>query len=96
MLKDTETGLYQHKWINFIRDILTSVGKYNLWLAQSVQYTQGLKINISEILKGQELQRWHGNLDNSSKGLTYRIFKHTLDFEPYLKLLPTSEYLPIF
>ena len=36
MLKDTETGLYQHKWINFIRDILTSVGKYNLWLTQSV------------------------------------------------------------
>ena len=28
------------------------------------------QINIMEIMKGKEMQHWHGNLDNSSKGLT--------------------------
>ena len=34
-------------------------------------------------------------MDGSSKGTTYRIFKHNIMFEPYLKLLPESLSFPI-
>ena len=97
MLKDTNTGLYQHKWITCIKNILTSVGKYNIWMSQTVNCTQSFKryMYIAGILKGKELQNWHGNLENSSKGLTCRSFKHDLHFEPYLKPLSEPNYLPI-
>ena len=34
-------------------------------------------------------------MDGSSKGTTYRIFKHNIMLEPYLKLLPESLSFPI-
>ena len=34
-------------------------------------------------------------MDGSSKGTTYRIFKHDIAFETYLKLLSESLYFPI-
>lgn len=64
-------------------------------MEQTVSHPQRLKVTTSDILKSQELQSWHGRLSNSSKGLTYRIFKHEISFEPYLKLLHESHFLPI-
>ena len=95
MLNDTYTGVYQHKWVLAIKDILTSVGRYDIWLSQTIDSPLSLKRNINETLESQELQYWHGKLENSSKGLTYRIYKHAIVFEPYLKLLQESQYLPI-
>ena len=80
MLNDTYIGVYQHKWALGIKDILTSVGRYDIWLSQTVDTPQSLKRSISETLKSKELQYWHGKLENSSKGLTYRIFKHAIVF----------------
>ena len=95
MLNDTYAGVYQHKWVLAIKDILTSVGRYDIWLSQTIDTPLSLKRNINETLESQELQHWHGKLENSSKGSTYRIYKHAIVFEPYLKLLKESHYLPI-
>ena len=32
-------------------------------------------------MKNQELQYWHEKIERSSKGLTYKIFKHEIVFE---------------
>ena len=39
------------------------------------------------------LQNWSAKLDNSSKGLNYRLFKDTIKIEPYLLKVPPRFYL---
>lgn len=56
MLNDTNIAIYQHKWIVYIKGILTSVGRPATWMSHFVANSPSLKPNISEILKSQELQ----------------------------------------
>lgn len=48
---------------------------------------------IKHILDGQFLQTWSAKLDNSSKGLNYRLFKDTIKLEDYFLKVPPSYYL---
>ena len=50
---------------------------------------------IKQTLIDQNLQIWHSKLQNSSKGLNYRIFKENVELEPYLTLLQPLHYIPL-
>ena len=95
MLNDFETGFYAHKWIECVKNILQAAGRNDIWISQTVQNPNSLKCKIHEFLKGQDLQLVQAQMDGSPKGITYRIFKHNIKFEPYLKLLPESLSFPI-
>lgn len=47
-----------------------------------------LKSKVYNILLDQFKQSWYSEVQNSPKGLNYRIFKKSLDFEKYLLILP--------
>lgn len=49
-----------------------------------------LKSKVYNILLDQFKQSWYSEVHNSPKGLDYRIFKNSLDFEKYLLTLPTQ------
>ena len=50
---------------------------------------------VTEILQNQVFQSWGAELNESSKGRTYGIFKETIELEPYLTKLPPRLYTPL-
>ena len=50
---------------------------------------------VKQTLIDQYTQSWHGQLNLSSKGFNYKLFKDSIIFESYLTLLPKQHYIPI-
>ncbi|MES9882143.1 MAG: reverse transcriptase family protein [Sedimenticola sp.] len=84
-----------NKWISCIKNILQTVGRNDLWLSHNVEHPKSIKRKIVQTLKDQYYQKWSENVQNSSKGKTYNIFKETLILEPYLVKLPRAKYLTL-
>ena len=86
---------YQCKWITFIKNIFHETGMTDIWLNQNnIQNNQICKL-IKQNLTDQFLQSWSGQLQLSSKGKNYNLFKDNINFEVYIKMLPKHKYLPI-
>lgn len=51
---------------------------------------------IKQILIDQYKQKWHADLQTSSKGRIYCSFKSTHGLEPYIKILPEDDVLTLF
>ena len=67
------------KWVMKIKQILEECGRPDIWYCQSPNNTTG--IIVKRILGDQFLQNWVSNLQQSSKGRNYNIYKNTLDME---------------
>ena len=81
----------QSKWAASIQKIFEDCGRPDIWINQSANpHCSSL---IKHILQSQFLQNWSAKLDNSSKGLNYRLFKDTIKIEPYLLKVPPRFYL---
>ena len=81
----------QSKWAASIKKNFEDCGRLDIWINQSANlHCSSL---IKHILQSQFLQNWSAKLDNSSKGLNYRIFKDTIKIEPYLLKVPLRFYL---
>ena len=86
----------QHKkgicnpWFTCIQNIFNSCGMSNIWNDQCTTYVSPRWVSsvISQSLKDQFIQKWHSDLNESSKGLCYRIYKTTFSIESYLVNLP--------
>ena len=78
--------------MKYIKDILKSVGKINIFNLTSINNTQSVKASISRILNDLYIQEWYAKHNNSSKGKNYSIFKHKIDLEHYLTTLPMNRY----
>ena len=48
---------------------------------------------VKQNLKDQFLQDWSSKLDQSSKGVNYRIFKDYISLEKYFLKLPKNLYI---
>ena len=83
------------KWICFIRQILSDVGRYDLWLYQNNIQSTKISKDIKQILLEQNYQIWHSELQKSSKGTNYNLFKDSITLEQYFIILPRKSYLPL-
>ena len=83
------------KWICFIRQILSDVGRYDLWLYQNNIQSTKISKDIKQILLEQNYQIWHSELQKSSKGTNYNLFKDSINLEQYFIILPRKSYLPL-
>ena len=95
MLHDYNTGIYEHKWIRCIRDILVSVGRLDHFHKSVIDNPRSVKMSISRVLFDLHIQEWVQKLDASSKGKFYSSFKQDLTFQNYLSKLDPKHYLPI-
>lgn len=43
---------------------------------------------VKQILQDQFIQKWHADINNSSKGVIYKNFKTNFGYEKYLDILP--------
>ena len=79
---------FENKWICFMKSIFDNCGLSNIWLSQDVAAKQWIISSIDLRLKDQFKQNWFADMNISSKGLCYRIFKCDFDMEKYLSILP--------
>ena len=85
-----------NKWVSYIKEILISVGKINLFYQNYVSTPNVLKSSIQQTLKDLNIQSWNSKLLESNKDRNYNnIYKHEINFEYYIKAVNRSTYLPI-
>ena len=68
LLHEYNAGVFQHKWIHCIREILISVGHIDLLNKVNVENTKSLKAQISRGLVDLHIQEWFSKTELSSKG----------------------------
>ena len=90
-----DSGVYEHKWPKSIKNILDSVGMSELWQAGQIQNVNATRNYIRQTLIDQNLQTWQANLEMSTKGLNYKLYKSDINIENYLTLFPRKVYYPI-
>ena len=79
----------QFKWLNFIKSIFEKTGLNYLWNQQQPVHSVQLKFIVKQNLTDQYIQNWFSQIENSSRGEFYGIFKNEFNLEKYLlKLLP--------
>jgi hypothetical protein len=66
-----------------------------IWHSQSLYAKEWILLSVDQRLKDQFKQKWCTEINMSSKGLCYKIFKNELVFEKYLSLL-SPQYIYVF
>lgn len=81
-----ETGHTKFKWLDYVKNILDSVGLSYVWIYHKtclpdITY---LKVAIKHKLQDQFIQSWFNQMDISSRGQQYSMFKYRFGLEDYL------------
>jgi hypothetical protein len=72
---------FQSTWLNFVKNVLDNSGLNNIWLSQGNFNSKWLNENLKRNLKDRFIQNWRSDMENSSKGIYYRLFKENFEFE---------------
>ena len=83
------------KWLNYIKEILISVGEPGLFNQNFIQNPKATKDKIVNRLNDLYIQEWVAKLQTSSKGRNYSIFKQNINLESYITDLPRRVFKPI-
>lgn len=84
-------NVYKNPWIECIERILNMCGLPNVWKDQGYCVNiKWLSIKVNQVLKDQFIQKWSSDIDGSSKGQSYKLFKHTFGVEKYVFTLPVK------
>ena len=73
------------KWLTHIKNILNETGFSYLWTNQDSQSSEKLHFLIKNALLDQFKQSWSSDLQLSSKGRNYSLFKDNTDQEYYIR-----------
>jgi hypothetical protein len=63
------------KWLNFIKSIFEKTGFNYLWNQQQPVHSVQLTFIVKQNLTDQYIQNWFNQIENSSRGEFYGIFK---------------------
>ena len=74
-------------WIKNIKNILDNAGFSNLFYVQNTDLTKWLPKSIKLRLIDQFKQIWNSAIQNTSKCITYRLFKEHFEFENYFNII---------
>ena len=76
---------FEFKWLSYIKNIFDNCGMSNIW--QNQYADKWVVKSIEQKLNDQFMQDCLAEINMSSKGLCYRIFKSDIAFEKYLSKL---------
>lgn len=85
----------QSKWINHVKSIFEDSGRPDVWLNEGIGLPKCITQQIKRTLLDQNSQLWHENLQNSTKGTNYQLFKDSIKLEQYFLTLERKNYLPL-
>ena len=78
-------------WIQFTKGVFDNCSYTDEWETQTFISDIRLKQVMHVRLQDQLRQFWLSTLDDSPKGLTYRIFKQTLEYQSYFNILKDKD-----
>ena len=84
---------FHSNWIKCIKNILTEIGRIDIWNNQENIQSKNLDCVVKQALLDQNLQQWNSSLQNSIKGTNYSIFKESIQLEEYLLNLKKPDWL---
>ena len=70
--------------IHSIKELLISVGRFDLFNTRIIENPASVKRQISETLVDLHTQDWHQKVNLSSKGKNYYLYKQNIKLENYL------------
>jgi hypothetical protein len=81
MLSLYEQNQQNFKWIKYVESIFNEVGLGYIFQNQVGYFDKNM---VKEILRDQFIQKWHRDINNSSRGQFYSGFKNDFCLENYL------------
>lgn len=72
------------KWIRYIKSIFENCGMLDIWLSNNFVNKTWLTNSVKQRLCDQYVQQWHSDINNSAKGISYRLFNDNFIFQSYL------------
>ena len=91
MLYLSNTKNFEFTWINYVKSIFDNAGLSYLWLQQMYIEPEYLKHILKLNLRDIFIQNWFSQIENSSRGEFYGIFKREFKLESYLLNLSPYE-----
>ena len=87
---------HNYKWPNYIQSILSDCGMNFIWLQQFRSVPKNIAKKVKNRLLDQNLQAWTAELQSSSKGMHFALFKDNLGCESYITKLNGASLLNMF
>ena len=91
MVNDLEELPNKTNWVSLVRQLLMSLGFYDVWLAQSVGYIDAFLSVFKQRLNDTFMQNWRERIDDSSRANLYK----TLTFFSFNQTWKISTFLNI-
>ena len=89
---DIEVFPNKNNWASLLRDILSSLGFFDVWIFQGVGNKQ-LFLNLAkQRLKDNFQQKWTAELKMSTRALCYREISTNINFKAYLNVVNISKH----
>lgn len=95
MLKLHENNPAKFKWISYTKSIMDDCGLSFMWNDQVPMDKFLLKTTIRQKLSDQFIQHWFSQINNTSRGEFYSLFKNEFQLESYLLKLTQGERINI-
>ena len=92
MLNDLEELPNKTNWASLVRNLLMSLGFYEVWLSQGVGNINIFLSQMKQRLNDTFIQNWHERLSNSTRANFYKTFA-SFQFQPYLSKLNVFKYI---
>ena len=87
---------HNYKWPNYIQSILSDCGMNFIWLQQFRSVSKNIAKKVKNRLLDQNLQAWTAELQSSSKGKHFALFKDNVGCESYITKLNGASLLNMF
>ena len=84
MLYFSNTKNFEFTWINYVKSIFENAGLSYIWLQQMYIEPEYLRYILKLNLRDIFIQNWFSQIENSSRGEFYCIFKRKFKIETYL------------
>ena len=95
MLRFHVTNPTKFKWISYTKSIMNDCGLSFMWNDQVSIDKYLLKTTIRQKLNDQFIQHWFSQINNTSRGEFYSLFKNEFQLESYLLKLTQGERINI-
>ena len=99
---------YRSAWISYLQEQFESLGMLDVWMSEGAGMSSSfISGTVKRRAQALNLEKWRRDIGQNAVAETYRSFKSTLEYEPYLDIVPyrnrrhmtrfrcRSNYLPI-
>jgi len=88
---DIETQPNCVNWCSLVRDLISTLGFYEIWLYLDVGNVKVFLFNVKQRIRDHFIQGWNGRLQDSSRANFYKNVAN-FSFQAYLEILTIPKY----